>query len=200
MDEGLSLTDFTMDDFRIELSNFLDTHKKHLHDSPLGLYAVVPAPGGEYADCYGNRIFLESEKEIVKPGVIFCLKQKQETEGNAAINPLSPYFLAYIRTDGTVRYNYTHAKPILEIYRVLCQGITSPYEKLCELFNTETDYCEKMVDYTDLLKTAADEIISVYKKRSAHKLTSERGALIAPVKQQLDNLNQFELVTWLIVK
>ena len=200
MDEGLSLTDFTMDDFRVELSNFLDTHKKHLHDSPLGLYAIVPAPGGEYAEIYGNRVFSESEKEIVKPGVIFCLKQKQEAESNAAINPLSPYFLAYIRTDGTVRYNYTHAKHILEIYRVLCQGVTLPYEKLCELFNTETDYCEKMADYTDLLKIAADEMISVFKKRSAHKLTSERGALIAPLKQQLDNLNQFELVTWLIVK
>lgn len=198
MDEGLSLTDFTMDDFRIELSNFLDTHKKHLHDSPLGLYAVVPAPGGDYAEIYGDRVFSESEKEIIKPGVIFCLKQ--EAEGNAAVNPLSPYFLAYIRMDGTVRYNYTHAKHILEIYRVLCQGVTLPYEKLCELFNTETDYCEKMADYTELLKTAADEMISVFKKRSAHKFTSERGALIAPIKQQLDNLNQFELITWLIVK
>ncbi len=200
MDEGLSLTDFTMDDFRIELSNFLDTHKKRLHDSPLGLYAVVPAPTDEYADNYDDRVFSETAQGSIKPGVIFCLKQKQETEDNAAINPLAPYFLAYIRTDGTVRYNYTHAKPILEIYRILCQGVTSPDEKLCELFNTETDYGEQMADYTVLLKTAADEIISVYKKRNAHKLTSERGALIAPIKQQLDNLNQFELVTWLIVK
>jgi superfamily II DNA or RNA helicase len=200
MDEGVSLTDFTMDDFRIELTNFLDTHKKHLHDSPLGLYAVVPAPGGEYANCYHKQEFKESAKNSIKPGVIFCLKQKQASEGNAAINPLASYFLAYIRMDGTISYNYTHAKHILEIYRLLCQGVTLPYDQLCELFNTETDYCEKMIDYTELLKTAADEIISVFKKRSAQKLTAERGALIAPLKQQLDNLNQFELVTWLIVK
>ncbi len=200
MDEGLSLTDFTMDDFRVDLSNFLDTHKKHLHDSPLGLYAIVPAPGGDYAEHYGSRPFSEVEKDIIKPGVIFCLKQKQDIEGNVSINPLSPYFLAYIRTDGTVRYNYTHAKHILEIYRVLCQGVTLPYDKLCELFNTETDDGEKMADYTDLLKTTAAEMMSVFKKRSAQKLTSERGALIAPLKKQLDNLNQFELITWLIVK
>lgn len=200
MDEGLSLTDFTMDDFRIELSNFLDTHKKHLHDSPLGLYAVVPAPSGKHAGIYGDRVFSDSEKEIIKPGVIFCLKQKQETGGDAVINPLAPYFLAYIRTDGTVRFNYTSAKHILEIYRLLCQGVTSPHDKLCELFNAETDYCEKMADYTDLLKSAADEMISMFKKRSAHKLTADRGALIAPLKKQLDNLNQFELITWLIVK
>ena len=200
MDEGVSLTDFTMDDFRIELTNFLDTHKKHLHDSPLGLYAVVPAPSGEYANCYHEQEFKESAKNGIKPGVIFCLKQKQASEGNAAINPLASYFLAYIRMDGTISYNYTHAKHILEIYRLLCQGVTLPYDQLCELFNTETDYCEKMIDYTELLKTAADEIISVFKKRSAQKLTAERGALIAPLKQQLDNLNQFELVTWLIVK
>lgn len=200
MDEGVSLTDFTMDDFRIELTNFLGIHKKHLHESPLGLYAIVPAPGGDYASCYGDQVLTESAKNCIKPGVIFCFKQKQASENNAAINPLAPYFLAYIRMDGTVSYNYTHAKHILEIYRLLCQGVTLPYNQLCELFNTETDYCEKMSDYTHLLKTAADEIISVFKKRSAHKLTSERGALIAPPKLQLDNLNQFELVTWLIVK
>lgn len=200
MDEGVSLTDFTMDDFRIELTNFLGIHKKHLHESPLGLYAIVPAPGGDYASCYGDQVLTESAKNCIKPGVIFCFKQKQASENNAAINPLAPYFLAYIRMDGTVSYNYTHAKHILEIYRLLCQGVTLPYNQLCELFNTETDYCEKMSDYTHLLKTAADEIISVFKKRSAHKLTSERGALIAPLKLQLDNLNQFELVTWLIVK
>jgi hypothetical protein len=159
MDEDLSLTDFTMDNFRIELSNFLDTHKKHLHDSPLGLYVVVPAPSGEYAEIYGNRVFSESEKEIVKPGGYFLFKTK--TEGNAAINPLSPPYFSLYQKDGTVRYNYTHAKHILEIYR---QGVTSPYEKLCDLFNTETDYCEKMADYTDLLKTAAYEMISVFKK------------------------------------
>ena len=45
MDESISLTDFTLDDYRIELVNFIENNRKKLLDSPLGLYAVVPAPG-----------------------------------------------------------------------------------------------------------------------------------------------------------
>jgi len=46
MDETISLTDFTLDDFRIELLHFLENNRKRLQESPLGLYALVPAQAG----------------------------------------------------------------------------------------------------------------------------------------------------------
>src|SRR5665648_56252 len=110
MDETISLTDFTLDDFRIELLNFVENNRRRLKDSPMGLYAVVPAPGGDYAGLITGREISSSEKEIIKSGVIYCLAQKGESEGNEEVNPLNPYFLVYIRDDGTVRYNYTNAK------------------------------------------------------------------------------------------
>jgi len=128
MDESISLTDFTLDDFRIELLNFIENNRKRLKESPLGLYAVVPAPGGDYASLIKNREISAAEKEIIKPGVIYCLSQKNGSDDNDAVNPLNPYFLVYIRDDGTVRYNYTNAKQILEIYRLLCQNQKQPYE------------------------------------------------------------------------
>ncbi len=189
MDETVSLTDFTLDDFRIELLNFLENNRKRLVESPFGLYAVVPSPSGEH-----------SKKDIIKPGVVFCLKQKGDSEGNEEVNPLNPYFLVYIRNDGTVRFNYTHAKQILEIYRLMCQGRKAPYEKLCEIFNTETNNGEKMDGYTVLLKKAVDEIIRIFKKRGNQRLTSDRSALLIPVSKQLNEMENFELVTWLIVR
>ncbi len=200
MDETVSLTDFTLDDFRIDLLNFLENNRQRLQQAPLGLYAIVPAPAGAYSAQSASKQFSENEKEIIKPGVVFCLKQKGDSEGNEEVNPLNPYFLVYIRNDGTVRFNYTHAKQILEILRLLCQGQTRPYEKLGELFNSETKNGEEMVAYTDLLKKAVAEIIHVFKKRSHLRLTSTRGALLIPAAKQLNELDNFELVTWLIIK
>ena len=200
MDESVSLTDFTLDDFRIELLNFLENNRQRLEDAPLGLYAVVPSPSGEYAGLLTDKTFSASEKDIIKPGVIFCLMQKGDSDGNEEINPLNPYFLVYIRDDGTVRYNYTNAKQILEIFRLLCQGRNIPYEKLCELFNTETQNGNKMDKYTVLLKSAVKELVQVFKKKGNQKLISDRGALLIPISKQLNEMEDFELITWLIVR
>jgi len=200
MDETISLTDFTLDDFRIELLNFLQNNRIRLKDSPLGLYAIVPSPGGKFAELPEDRNYSDAKKDIIKPGVIFCLAQKANSKSNEEVNPLNPYFLVYIRDDGTVRYNYTNARQILEIYRLLCQGQKAPYEKLCDLFNNETENGKKMDKYTDLLKKAANEIMQVFKKKGYQKLTSDRSAVITPKAKQINELEDFELVTWLILR
>jgi hypothetical protein len=200
MNESVSLTDFTLDDFRIELSSYLEANRKRLMEAPLGLYSVVPAPAGQHAALNGHKQFTETEKDILKPGVIFCLKQKKDSDGNEEVNPLNPYFLVYVRDDGNVRFNYTNAKQILEIFRLMCQGIKIPYAKLCEIFNDETNNCEKMDAYTDLLKKATAEIMRVFQKRGNQRLTSDRGALVIPLESQLKELENFELITWLIVR
>ncbi|MGQ3686055.1 MAG: hypothetical protein ACUBOA_13775 [Candidatus Loosdrechtia sp.] len=195
MHESISLTDFTLDDFRIELLKFLENNRKKLEEAPLGLYSVVPSTSGVHTQYSDKSRFSAAEKEIIKPGTIYCLKQKGDTDGNEEVNPLQPYFLVYIREDGTVRFNYTNAKQILEIYRLMCQGRKEPYEKLCELFNTETRDGEEMSKYTELLKKAVDTICHVFKKRSNQKLTSDRGALLIPQSKQVHDLDNFELVT-----
>jgi len=200
MDESISLTDFTLDDFRIELLNFIENNRKRLKESPLGLYAVVPAPGGDYASLIKNREISAAEKEIIKPGVIYCLSQKNGSDDNDAVNPLNPYFLVYIRDDGTVRYNYTNAKQILEIYRLLCQNQKQPYEELCNLFNQETDNGTKMDKYSALLSKATKEIAHIFKKKGNAKLTSDRGAVLIPLAKQINEMDDFELITWLIVR
>jgi hypothetical protein len=186
MDESISLTDFTLDDFRIELLHFIEENKKKLQGSPYGLYAVVPAP--------------QEDHDIIKPGVIFCLKQKVTDKSNESVNPLSPYFLVYIRCDGTVRYNYTHAKHILEIFRTLCQGQKAPYDDLCELFNQETKQGERMERYTTLLKQAINEIVQIFKKRGAQKLVTDRSAVLIPTAKQVSEIDDFELITWLVIQ
>lgn len=70
MSESVSLTDFTLDDFRQDLTNFLKRNEESLRDAPNGLYAVVPAPDGEHAH-HHKKDFSKGEKEVVKPGVVY---------------------------------------------------------------------------------------------------------------------------------
>jgi hypothetical protein len=201
MNESISLTDFTLDDFRIELLNFLENNKKKLEEAPFGLYSVVPSPSGSHSHFLDIEKFSVAEKEIIKSGVVYCLKQKGDTEGNEEVNPLQPYFLVYIRDDGQVRFNYTNAKHILEIYRLMCAGKAQPFEKLCDLFNKETKQGEEMQQYTELLTMAIDEISRVFNKRSSQKITgNDRGALLIPKSKRINETNNFELVTWLVIK
>jgi superfamily II DNA or RNA helicase len=201
MDESVSLTDFTLDDFRIELMHFIENNKEKLENAPFGLYAVAPSPSGDFSHLLSLERFSAAEKEIIKPGVLFCLKQKGDTVGNEEVNPLQPYFLVYVREDGQVRFNYTHAKQILEIFRLLCSGRNVPYEDLCEIFNAETSNGEDMNQYFELLTNAAREIRRIFEKRSAGRITgTDRGALLIPKTKRVSDADTFELVTWLIIK
>jgi ERCC4-related helicase len=186
--DGISLTDFSLDDFRIELLNFLEGNNQKLQNTPFGLYANVPAPTDE------------KKREIIKPGVIFCLKHKDAYEGNDVVNPLNPYYLVYIRDDGTVRYNFLSAKRTLEIFRLLCQGQKAPYESLCDLFNQETKQGKKMDHYINLLKKSVEEIAHVFKKKQDSSLLNNRSFKIVPPSRQIKNMDNFELVTWLVIQ
>ncbi len=200
MSESVSLTDFTLDDFRQDLTNFLNVHQEKLAESPNGLYAIVPAPNGEFAKFNEGKKFSETEKEIIQPGVVFCLKQIIEPEESEKVNPLQPYFLVYIRENGEVRFNYTNAKQVLEIFRLICEGRTEPFEELCSIFNKETENGKDMEQYTKLMKKAVKNITGNYKKKSSEKLTLDRSAVIAPIDKQVNKLSDFELITWLIIK
>ena len=198
--ESVSLTDFTLDDFRIELQNFLRENRKQLEEAPLGLYALVPAPGNEPDGYNAPSEYSQSERDIIKPGVIFCLSQKEASDGNEKVNPLNPYFLVYIREDGTVRFNYTNAKQILEIYRRLCQNQETPHEVLVEIFNRDTNNGEKMNRYSELLRKAVNEIIQVFTGRQIRMLMGQRDAVLPLENNQPREVGDFELVTWLIVR
>lgn len=200
LDENINLSDFTLDDFRVELMNFLKDNEDRLKDAPMGLYAIVPAPSGPDADPELADRLTDPEKEIIKPGVVFCLRQLVDAAGNEAVNPLQPWFLVYIRDDGTVRFKYVHAKQILEIYRALCAGREKPYETLCELFNRETRQGESMGVYTQLLKQAIRDIRDTFAKKAMKKLQSGRDAVLIPHGKTASDEGQFELVTWLIIQ
>ncbi len=191
--DTVSLTEFTLDDFRIELMKYIEANREALEDAPFGLYSVVP-PGQEY--------------RAIAPGVIFCLRQKMATPEvpiaatgpSDGINPLQPYFLVYALNDGNVRFGFAQPKQILEIYRILCSGKNVPYSELCNLFDHETNHGSNMELYGILLRKAVDSIAVTFRRRAATGLLSGRGFVLPVAQDQVNNRTDFELITWLVVR
>ena len=189
--DGASLSDFTLDDFIMELMGYLEANRKTLEDAPDGLYAVVPAPTGH---------------AVIRPGVIFCLEQrlgedKKPAVAEQKVNPLQPYFLVYVRDDGEVRYNFTHAKQVLEMFRQLAAGHAAPLDVLCQLFNQETGEGTDMAPYDGLVQKAVTEIRGRFSQRNLRQgLQGGREGKLVAQARQAENADSFDLITWLVIK
>jgi len=183
--ESVALNEFTLDDFRIELSKYIEANRKLLEDAPMGLYAVVPP---------------HPDHQVIAPGVVFCLKQKGEAKSGDTVNPLQPFYLVYVRDDGTVRFSFAQPKQILEIFRLLCGGKAAAYEQLCQLFDDQTKNGSDMSLYNRLLTSAVDSIAKTFQKRVAAGLQTGRDFIIPDHQPKANETADFELVTWLVIQ
>ena len=184
LNENVSLNEFTLDDFRIDLMHYIESNRKILQDAPFGLYAVTP-PHPEY--------------QMIKKGVVFCLRQNGDSTGNEKINPLQPYFLVYVRDDGEVRFTFAQPKQILEMFRLLCAGVKNPYEELCNMFDMKTDNGKNMDHYNDLLMKSISSLSRTYQKKAITELLSGRSGTLVEQQKQVSNTTDFELITWLVI-
>ncbi len=181
---GLSLTSFTMDDFRRELLKYIAANKEELEAAPLGLYTCVPT---------------HADYPAIAPGVIFCFRTSG-TSKESSVNPLHPYFLVYILEDGNVRLSFTQPKHILDIYRTLCSGKSVPYAELCEIFDAQTKNGTDMSPYDMLVGKAAKSLGSAFQAKAATGLLNDRGFSLPSVKDQVGDKTELELITWLVIK
>ncbi len=202
MNDSVSLSDFSMQDFRQEIRNYFQENINKLRNAPLGLFAIVPSPTGEHADYYKPNIFSDNLTNRIKSGVIYCLRMKNELQGGDKTNPTHPYFLIYIYNDGQVRFSFTGIKPILEIFKALCVNQKQAIESLCDIFNNETNQGKNMEQYTDLLKKALAHLNADFKQKLRTSLSSDPFAVIQKRTDATDmsKLDNFELITWLIIK
>ncbi len=190
IEEQLNLNQFTLDDFRAQLLDYLRQNEAKLRDAPLGLYAVTKS------------LTHEGIPVNIKSGVIFCLKQTHEVEDNEErkkLNPIHPYYLVHISEDGEISIGFTNPKRILERFSALCIGKTSHDQDLCNWFNEETDNSNDMTIYEMLLDAALNSIRAEYNRKVNDQLDASADALLPTADSQITEKTEFELVTWLVI-
>ena len=183
---SVSLTDFTMDDFRMDLMNLGKKYENYLENIPPAMFALVKNQN-------------EQLKDEIKPGVIFCLKRVECYDDNNESNPIYPYYLVYVTEDQEVYYSYSQVKKILDLYRSLCNGTDKILKELVHSFNKETKFNKKMDDYQELLKIATDEIIGKSNEEEVNSIFSFSGLNLFNTSQT-QNKESFEVITYLIIK
>jgi len=178
---GVSITDLGLNDFRMDLLNYIKEHGD-IADVPKGMHAIVPA---------------QSELGL-RPGVIFALKNRNDGVNINQQNRLHPYYLIYIAKDGEVIANHTEAKKLLDLVRTSCKGFYEPIAALCRLFNEETADGRNMAVHSDLLSKAIRSMIEVKEEKDLDSLFS--GGRTTALLNTISGLDDFELIAFLVVQ
>lgn len=181
---GISITDLTFSDFKVDLMEYMKNNRELLDEAPSGMYAIAEIS--------------EALRETVKPGVIFTLKQMMGNEQIKEQNPLFPHYMVYIMDDGEVVLSYLNAKKILDYYKKICTGKNEAIKELVKEFNKETTEGSKMGHYSTLLESAIENLIGKKQEVGVASLFSKGGTIMQ--KNFFDGLEDFELVSFLVLK
>jgi len=184
---GVSITDLTLNDFRMDLSEYMKQNLGALEQAPLGVYSAV-------------RLDAELQEEGIHSGVIFCLKNIQK--GHQAVQvdanyPLAPYFLVYVSGDAVIELNFTQSKKVLDLMKqtsLNTKGIDKP---AIDQVNRVTKQGRNMEHYQHLLAVAVDSIAGKSEEKGVESLFSKGGTVLSATSSQ--GIEDFAVVSYLII-
>lgn len=179
MDTGVNIVDLGLNEFRLDLLANLKEHP-NMDLTPFGMCAVVSA------------------SDLVEPGVIYVLKNKNNGVNIDHSNLLHPFYMVYLSHTGKVICDHLSPKKLLDKMRYACKDKTLPDKALCKQFNKETRDGKNMRHYSDLLQSAIESIITVKEESDIDSLffVGETSALTYNIK----GLDDFELICFLVIK
>ena len=179
MNTGVSIMDLGLNEFRLDLLEYIKQDNDIEH-TPMGLHAIVPA-----------------DKDT-PPGVIFVLKNRNNSINIDRKNRLHPFYMVYITKESEVVIDHLDPKSLLDTMRHLCRGNATPLLDLCHKFNAETRDGQRMGTYSKLLGDAISSLIKVKETTDLFSfLDGDSGALFG---NEVRGLDDFELICFLIIR
>lgn len=179
MSSGISIMDLGLNEFRLDLLEYVK-HHEGLEMKPKGMHAVVPAT------------------EELPEGVIFVLKNINNSVNIDNQNRIHPFYMVYIGIDGGVICDYLNPKKMLDDIRLLCRGKKEPIKELYQRFNEETDDGRDMTEMSELLSEAINSIIDCKEESDIDSLFSAGGT--SALMSEVSGLDDFELICFLVVR
>ena len=178
MSGGISIMDLGLNEFRLDLLEYIKTHPD-LDHMPFGLHSVV------------------KKTDDLPEGVLFVLKNRNNGVNIDSLNRIHPFYMVYIGMDGEIVCDYLNPKKLLDDMRLLCRGKSEPIAEVYTKFNKETDDGRNMNEMSALLSDAINSIIDTKEESDIDSLFKSGGtsALLSEVK----GIDDFELVTFLVV-
>lgn len=187
LDDGPSLSDFTMEHFLAQLMHYLERNRNALKAMPRGVYAV------------------SESNNNVQPGIIFCLHQQNASEVSSrqrVASQVHPFYLVYIYTGGNIRFGCGNARQILSVFEEVAVGKTSALTTLCDQFDRETEQGRKMTQYDKALTDVIAHICQAHTDTQHSELRpgGARDFVFSVTSETPNSASDFKLVTWLVIK
>lgn len=179
MSTGISIMDLGLNEYRLDLLDYVKTHDD-FDRMPKGMHAVV------------------SSSVDLPPGVIFVLRNIDDSVNIDNQNRIHPFYMVYVGMDGEIICDYLNPKKILDDIRLLCKGKKEPNKELCYKFNKETNDGKDMSELSDLLTDAINSIIDVKEESDIDSLFTAGGT--SALMSNISGLNDFELICFLVIK
>ena len=179
MSTGISIMDLGLNEYRLDLLDYVKTHDD-FDRMPKGMHAVV------------------SSSVDLPPGVIFVLRNIDDSVNIDNQNRIHPFYMVYVGMDGEIICDYLNPKKILDDIRLLCKGKKEPNKELCYKFNKETNDGKDMSELSDLLTDAINSIIDVKEESDIDSLFTAGGT--SALMSNISGLNDFELICFLVIE
>lgn len=186
LSSGVSITDLTLADFRIDLAQFLREHPGVLERQHLGASAVTTSIDAD-----------------IEPGIIFCLRAegpaaaKVQGGSGAGDYPLAPVYLAHVGDDGTTVLAYPQAKRILDRLKRLALGRELPDVGASGRYDKLTRNGEDMRHAQKLLASAVASVVGKNEERAIASLFAPGGT--HAMKGEFAGAADFEVLAFLVV-
>ena len=177
---GISITDLGLNDFRMNLLNYIKDHRE-LPSLPNGMHAIVPA----------------APEKGLPPGAIFSLRNRTDGVNLNRLNRLHPYYIVYVGEDGKIIVNHTEAKRLLDLARAACKECPEPIPHAYQPFNKATRDGRRMEAYSDLLAKGIRSMMEVKEEKDIDSLFS--GGKTSALCNPITGLDDFELIAFLVV-
>lgn len=182
LSNGVSITDLTLTDFRIDLAEYLKAHPGKLEGLPLGAMAVTTSSDAD-----------------IPPGIVFCLRA-EGAHADKPIDPgypLAPTYLVHVSADGSILLPHTQARRILDRLKRLAHGRDLPDAAACTRFDRQTRDGEDMQDERQLLAAAIASVAGKSEERAVASLFSPGGT--HALRNDFAGSGDFEVIAWLAV-
>ncbi|QTQ12204.1 DEAD/DEAH box helicase family protein [Treponema parvum] len=179
MSSGINIIDLGLNEFRLDLLEYVKEHGD-LDNTAFGLHAVTKS------------------KEDCPPGVIYVLKNRNNSVNIDNQNRLHPFYIVYIGENGEVVCNHLNPKNMLDKMRLMCKGQVEPIPEVYKQFNAETKDGRSMKTYNRLLGDSISSIIKVKDESDMDLFLS--GQAVDFKHGQIKGLDDFELICFLVVK
>ncbi len=182
LSSGVSITDLTLTDFRIDLAEYLKAHPGKLENLPPGIGSVTTTSDAD-----------------IPPGIIFCLRATEATPGKTIDPgyPLAPTYLVHVGEDAITRLPYTQAKQILDRLKRLTHGRDLPDAGACTRLDRQTHNGKDMQAAQQLLAAAIGSIVGKSEERAVASLFTPGGT--HALRGEFAGSDDFEVVAWLAI-